>query len=276
MRVSSLNEADVLIVLFIRSDEREREEASASRGDTSGDRVTSVPESQDRTTQSKENKTDKADTGGNFKVTGLPRISTLLLYAMFSIAARYAPVAHGTTASPHQVLLEPSSSADAEVDKGREDSVNPGLSAERSTSPGAESSATSKKSEAESELEADSELPEPESGHMWAAGDGFLERAKDLLDKTYANSRPSTVQALLLMGYREIGIGAMAQSWLYIGLAVRMVSTLPPSVAADANVITLRPKIWGCIGTLTIGLAMASRFSALSRSKSASASGIRA
>ena len=58
---------------------------------------------------------------------------------------------------------------------------------------------------------------------MWAAGDGYLERAKEILDKMYATSRPSTCQALLLMGYREIGIGSMASSWLYIGMAVRMV-----------------------------------------------------
>lgn len=43
------------------------------------------------------------------------------------------------------------------------------------------------------------------------------------VDQTYASSRPSTCQALLLLSYREIGIGAMAQAWLYVGMAVRMV-----------------------------------------------------
>lgn len=63
----------------------------------------------------------------------------------------------------------------------------------------------------------------PPSGQMWPAGDTFLEGAKIILDRTYASTRPSTCQALLLMAYREIGIGAMAQSWLYTGMAIRMV-----------------------------------------------------
>jgi hypothetical protein len=53
---------------------------------------------------------------------------------------------------------------------------------------------------------------------MWPAGDAFLFRAKALLDSSYASSRASTCQALLLMGFREIGIGAMAQAWIYIGV----------------------------------------------------------
>ncbi|KAL5478360.1 hypothetical protein ACEPAI_2544 [Sanghuangporus weigelae] len=219
-------------------DERDGQEVLVSRGNTTddfGSSQSSVTESQDRSTSTNSGRTeqsggtDKAQIDGIVKTSG-PRISTLLLFAMFAIAARYAPVAHGTTASPHQVLLEPSpNSADAEVSKSRDNSANPRQSDEsRTTSPSGESSTTSKKSESgtASELETDAELPEPDSGHMWAAGDGFLERAKDLLDKTYANSRPSTCQALILMGYREIGIGAMAQSWLYIGMAVRMAQDL--------------------------------------------------
>ena len=76
------------------------------------------------------------------------------------------------------------------------------------------------------EVDLDNTLPQPQSGHMWTAGDGFLERAKDLMDRAYSSSRPSTCQALLLMAYREIGIGAMAQSWLYTGMAVRMAQDL--------------------------------------------------
>jgi hypothetical protein len=64
--------------------------------------------------------------------------------------------------------------------------------------------------------------PHPLDGsHMWAAGDEYLDRAKVILDGTYASSRPTTCQALLLLGYREIGIGAMAQAWTYIGMAIR-------------------------------------------------------
>ncbi|KAF7293007.1 Zn(2)-C6 fungal-type domain-containing protein [Mycena indigotica] len=61
---------------------------------------------------------------------------------------------------------------------------------------------------------------------MWPAGDTFLFRAKTLLDSSYASSRASTCAALLLLGFREIGIGAMAQAWTYIGMAVRMAQDL--------------------------------------------------
>jgi len=75
--------------------------------------------------------------------------------------------------------------------------------------------------------------PPPQDGSMWAAGDGYLDKAKVILDSTYAVSRPSTVQALLLLGYREVGIGAMAQAWVYIGMAVRMAQDLGMHRSAD-------------------------------------------
>lgn len=31
---------------------------------------------------------------------------------------------------------------------------------------------------------------------------------------------------MLLMGYREIGLGTMAQAWLYLGVAIRSVSSV--------------------------------------------------
>ncbi|KAF7366374.1 Zn(2)-C6 fungal-type domain-containing protein [Mycena sanguinolenta] len=71
------------------------------------------------------------------------------------------------------------------------------------------------------------------SQYMWPAGDAFLFRAKALLDSSYASSRASTCQALLLMGFREIGIGAMAQAWIYIGMAVRMAQDLGMQRDAD-------------------------------------------
>lgn len=77
------------------------------------------------------------------------------------------------------------------------------------------------------------EAPPPPEGSMWPAGDVYLDTAKNMLNKTYAASRPSTCQALLLMGYREIGIGAMAQSWLYVGMAVRMAQDLGIHKSAD-------------------------------------------
>ncbi len=36
--------------------------------------------------------------------------------------------------------------------------------------------------------------------------------------KIFHRSRPTTVQALLLLGYREFGIGSMEQGWIYIGM----------------------------------------------------------
>ena len=161
------------------------------------------------------------------KLDDSPRIPTLLLLSMFAIAARYGPVAHGTMASPSQ-----SKKRDTSLP-----SVGPSapeLSGAFSTSSSnADSASTATQDEtnedANTDIEADAALPLPPSGVMWAAGDGFLERAKVILDRTYSSSRPSTCQALLLMGYREIGIGAMAQSWLYVGMAVRMVRKCHPA-----------------------------------------------
>lgn len=78
----------------------------------------------------------------------------------------------------------------------------------------------------------DSDKPPSESA-MWTAGDVYLGEAKRLLDLSYSSSRPATCQALLLMGYREIGIGAMAQAWLYIGMAIRMAQDLGLHKNAD-------------------------------------------
>ena len=75
--------------------------------------------------------------------------------------------------------------------------------------------------------------PAPAAGMLWPAGDLYLARAKTLLNRSYASSRSSTCQALLLMGYREIGIGAMAQAWLYVGMAVRMAQDLGIHKSAD-------------------------------------------
>jgi len=68
---------------------------------------------------------------------------------------------------------------------------------------------------------------------MWPAGDVYLEEAKRLLDSSYSSSRAATCQALLLMGYREIGIGAMAQAWFYVGMAIRMAQDLGIHKNAD-------------------------------------------
>ncbi|KAG8741371.1 hypothetical protein FRC10_002936 [Ceratobasidium sp. 414] len=97
------------------------------------------------------------------------------------------------------------------------------------------------------------------AGTMWAAGDRYLEAAKVLLNRSYASSKASTCQALLLLSYREIGIGAMAQAWLYVGMSVRMAQDLglhrsiDKWQAAGANSFSAAEKqtrrcIWfGCV-----------------------------
>ncbi|QRV98551.1 Fungal specific transcription factor domain [Ceratobasidium sp. AG-Ba] len=97
------------------------------------------------------------------------------------------------------------------------------------------------------------------AGTMWAAGDRYLEAAKVLLNRSYASSKATTCQALLLLSYREIGIGAMAQAWLYVGMSVRMAQDLglhrsiDKWQAAGANTFTDAEKqtrrcIWfGCV-----------------------------
>lgn len=75
--------------------------------------------------------------------------------------------------------------------------------------------------------------PPTDPSTMWVAGDDYFNNAKKILDENYATSRPSTCQALLLMGYREIGIGAMAGAWTFIGMAIRMAHDLGMHRSAD-------------------------------------------
>ncbi|KAF9078330.1 fungal-specific transcription factor domain-containing protein [Rhodocollybia butyracea] len=79
-----------------------------------------------------------------------------------------------------------------------------------------------------------SNVPRPSSSStMWGAGDIYLERAQNILDRSYVRSCPSTCQALLLLGYREVGIGAMASAWTYVGMAIRMAQDLGMYRSAD-------------------------------------------
>jgi hypothetical protein len=73
----------------------------------------------------------------------------------------------------------------------------------------------------------------PVDGSMWPAGDEYYNTARAILGRMYVAPRASTCQALLLMGYREVGIGAMAQAWLYIGMAIRMAQDLGLHKNAD-------------------------------------------
>ena len=64
------------------------------------------------------------------------------------------------------------------------------------------------------------------SDTMWPAGDAYFESTKAILASTYSAPRIGTCQALLLLGYREVGIGAMAQAWIYVRMAVAMAQDL--------------------------------------------------
>lgn len=57
--------------------------------------------------------------------------------------------------------------------------------------------------------------------------------AREILNNIFQYSRPATVQALLLLGIREFGIGSMEQGWLYTGMALRMAVDLGMNRNAD-------------------------------------------
>jgi hypothetical protein len=115
------------------------------------------------------------------------------------------------------------------------------------------------------------ETPLPEDGKMWTAGNEYLERAREVIGKrfllhrqriliqtlftivaTSSLSRPDIIQALLLLGYREIGMGTMAQAWLYLGLAIRVVGVCTRITRLSVNA-PHRPKIWVYTGQLLSG-----------------------
>ncbi|KAL1671763.1 fungal-specific transcription factor domain-containing protein [Schizophyllum commune] len=59
-------------------------------------------------------------------------------------------------------------------------------------------------------------------GNIWEAGCGYCDIASKILaTRTFHHSQLSMVQSLLLLGYREFGIGSM-HGWQYIGMAIRM------------------------------------------------------
>lgn len=74
-----------------------------------------------------------------------------------------------------------------------------------------------------------SEVPDT----MWPAGDSYFDSARAILASTYSMPRVGTCQALLLLCYREVGIGAMAQAWTYMRLAVAMALDLGMHKAAE-------------------------------------------
>lgn len=60
--------------------------------------------------------------------------------------------------------------------------------------------------------------PSRSDGKYWTAGQDYLEKAKRVLNYDYGSSKLVSVQALLLMAYREIGTGGMSASWLFTGM----------------------------------------------------------
>ncbi|CAG7850422.1 SubName: Full=Uncharacterized protein {ECO:0000313/EMBL:CCA69624.1} [Serendipita indica DSM 11827] len=95
-------------------------------------------------------------------------------------------------------------------------------------------------------------------GTMSSTGDEYLSAAKYMMTANpYAASRPATCQAYLLIAYREIGIGAMSQAWLFLGVAIRMAQDLGLHRSVDkfhtiaANLFAAQEKearnrVWWC------------------------------
>ncbi|KAI3622119.1 hypothetical protein WG66_015820 [Moniliophthora roreri] len=75
--------------------------------------------------------------------------------------------------------------------------------------------------------------PLPPKGKMWEAGCQYFDNARLILTKIFDRSRPCTVQSLLLLGYREFGLGSMEQGWIYIGMAIRMAMDLGLNCNSD-------------------------------------------
>ncbi|TDL17280.1 hypothetical protein BD410DRAFT_730171 [Rickenella mellea] len=67
----------------------------------------------------------------------------------------------------------------------------------------------------------DNELPLPSPGSMWEAGCEYLGCLKRMLGATYFQSCISTCQVLLILAYREGGIGSTEQGWLFLGMSLR-------------------------------------------------------
>jgi len=61
--------------------------------------------------------------------------------------------------------------------------------------------------------------PTPGSdGKLWDAGQKYLDSARKILNHEYSSSKLVMVQALLLMAYREIGVGQMSSAWMGAGM----------------------------------------------------------
>ncbi|KDQ57029.1 hypothetical protein JAAARDRAFT_35629 [Jaapia argillacea MUCL 33604] len=61
----------------------------------------------------------------------------------------------------------------------------------------------------------------------------YMDEISKLLCSVCHHSRPSTCQALLLLGLRDIAIGSTEDAWLHIGMAIRMAQDLGLNRAAE-------------------------------------------
>ncbi|KAI5121297.1 hypothetical protein M0805_003766 [Coniferiporia weirii] len=77
------------------------------------------------------------------------------------------------------------------------------------------------------------ELPPPRPGQMWEAGCIYLASARRLLNAKIHHSSLSTCQALVILAYREFGLGSLEQSYIYMGMAIRTAQDLGLHRAAD-------------------------------------------
>ncbi|KAI0697535.1 fungal-specific transcription factor domain-containing protein [Cytidiella melzeri] len=76
-------------------------------------------------------------------------------------------------------------------------------------------------------------LPPPEGMKPHEAGNKYAVDARRLINTLYADSRPSTCQALVLLGLRELGVASLSQGWMFIGMGARMAIDLGMNRDAD-------------------------------------------
>ncbi|GAA5916517.1 uncharacterized protein JCM6883_005446 [Sporobolomyces salmoneus] len=95
-------------------------------------------------------------------------------------------------------------------------------------------------------------------GKFWDAGQEFIDKARKILNHEYGSSKLVMVQTLLLIAYREIGVGAMSSSWMAGGMAIRMAQDLglfrdvekwflPVQRFTHEEKQTRKRVWWGCI-----------------------------
>ncbi|TDL26205.1 hypothetical protein BD410DRAFT_836854 [Rickenella mellea] len=79
----------------------------------------------------------------------------------------------------------------------------------------------------------DKEQQLPFEGRLWDADRDYSASVRRILDASYNRSSISTCQALLILAYRAGGVGSLEQSWMFLGMAIRMAQDLGLHRAAD-------------------------------------------